>query len=142
MVGLLTIPEIRRSAGRAYSTWRLVTRVTSERYGLIRMSVTESSTGTVIRALDTVCSAFVPLTMLPGYGDESSMQRMHAGNGDHRELDERCLALFAQALADVGIPAGPAERLAAHFGCATDAQRAYGASAEQVPDSLPLPRWE
>jgi len=83
-----------------------------------------------------------PKLYAAGYGDESSMQRLHAGNGDHRELDERCLALFGQALADVGVPAGPAARLAAHFRRATEAQRAYAASAENVPDSLVLPRWE
>ena len=76
-----------------------------------------------------------------GYGDESSMQRLHAGNGEHRELDERCLALFEQALADVGLRADPAARLAAHFRRATEAQRAYGVSAEQVPDGLALPDW-
>jgi hemoglobin len=82
-----------------------------------------------------------PRLYTAGYGNESSMQRMHAGNGEHRELDERCLALFEQALKDVGLPAGPAARLAAHFRRATEAQRAYEASAEQVPDALVLPEW-
>jgi hemoglobin len=77
-----------------------------------------------------------------GYGNESSMQRMHAGNGEHRELDERCLALFERALGDVGLPAGPAARLAAHFRRATEAQRAYAASVDQVPEDLALPDWE
>jgi hemoglobin len=82
-----------------------------------------------------------PKLYTAGYGDESSMQRMHAGNGEHRELDERCLALFEQALADVGLPAGPAALLAAHFRRATEAQRAYAKSAEHVPDDLALPHW-
>jgi hemoglobin len=83
-----------------------------------------------------------PRLYTAGYGDESSMQRMHAGNGEHRELDERCLALFEQALADLGVPAGAAERLAAHFRRATEAQCAYAASADDVPDSLAIPHWE
>jgi hemoglobin len=82
-----------------------------------------------------------PKLYTAGYGHESSMQRLHAGNGEHRELDERCLALFEQALADVGLPAAPAARLAAHFRRATEAQRAYAESAEQVPDALALPVW-
>jgi hemoglobin len=82
-----------------------------------------------------------PKLYTAGYGDESSMQRLHAGNGEHRELDERCLALFDQALADVGIPAPAAARLAAHFRRATDAQRAYGSSPEDVPAGLALPEW-
>ena len=76
-----------------------------------------------------------------GYGDEVSMQRLHAGNGEHRDLDERCLALFEQALADAGIPAVPAARLAAHFRGAAEAQRAYASSVEDVPAGLTLPEW-
>ena len=77
-----------------------------------------------------------------GYGDESAMQRMHAGNGDHHELDERCLSLFERALADTGLPSGPAARLAAHFRQATVAQRGYAKSKADVPGALPLPSWE
>jgi hemoglobin len=77
-----------------------------------------------------------------GYGDESSMQRMHAGNGDHPELDAICLVLFEKALSDVGVPTEPAARLAGHFRRATEAQRAYAKSAQQVPEGLPLPGWE
>lgn len=76
-----------------------------------------------------------------GYGNESSMLRLHAGNGEHRELDERCLALFDQALTDVGLPAAPAARLAAHFRRATEAQRAYAGATANVPDALALPEW-
>jgi hemoglobin len=82
-----------------------------------------------------------PKLYTAGYGTESSMQRMHAGNGEHRQLDERCLALFEEALADVGLPAAPAARLAAHFRRATEAQRAYAESADQVPAALSLPDW-
>ena len=82
-----------------------------------------------------------PKLFSAGYGDESSMQRMHAGNGEHRDLDERCLALFEQALADACLPAGPAARLAAHFRRATEAQRAYAKSKAQVPAALTLPDW-
>jgi hemoglobin len=83
-----------------------------------------------------------PKLYTAGYGDETSMQRLHAGQGEHKELDEVCLALFDRALADVGLPAGPAARLAAHFRRATEAQRAYADGAERVPGALRLPKWE
>ena len=83
-----------------------------------------------------------PKLYTAGYGDETSMQRMHAGQGAHVELDEACLALFERALADVGMPAAPAARLAAHFRRATEAQRAYAGGADRVPGSLSFPRWE
>jgi hemoglobin len=59
-------------------------------------------------------------------GDESHVQRLHAGNGVHVGLDEACLRLFDQALADCGIPPEPAARLCAYFGAAAEAMRAYG----------------
>ena len=79
-----------------------------------------------------------PALYTGGYGDESYVQRIHAGNGEHVDLDEVCLRLFDRALADCGIPREPAARLSAYFRAATEAMRAYGASADLVPDRLPL----
>jgi hemoglobin len=73
-----------------------------------------------------------------GYGDESSMQRLHAGNGDHPDLYEACLALFDRALADVAIPPAAAEEISAYFRAATAAMGAYHESVDQVPDALPV----
>lgn len=52
-----------------------------------------------------------PALYSAGYGDESYVQRIHACNGVHIELDEACLAEFEKALADVGIT-GEAARAA------------------------------
>jgi len=79
-----------------------------------------------------------PALYTGGYGDESYVQRIHAGNGEHVALDEVCLRLFDRALADCGIPPAPAARLSAYFRAATEAMRTYGASAALVPDALPL----
>jgi hemoglobin len=79
-----------------------------------------------------------PALYTGGYGDESQMQRIHAGNGLHVELDEACLRLFDQALADCGIPTEAAARLSAYFRAAAEAMRSYGASADLVADGLPL----
>jgi hemoglobin len=79
-----------------------------------------------------------PALYTGGYGDESHVQRIHAGNGVHIDLDEVCLRLFDQALADCGIPAEPAARLSAYFRAAAEAMRCYGASVDLVTDGLPL----
>ena len=37
------------------------------------------------------------------YGDESSVVRIHSGNGPHDEMDRRAIACFDQGLADIGL---------------------------------------
>ena len=37
------------------------------------------------------------------YGDETSVVRIHSGNGAHEEMDRRAIACFDQALADTGL---------------------------------------
>ncbi|MBO0842799.1 MAG: oxidoreductase [Nocardioides sp.] len=71
-----------------------------------------------------------------GYGDETYVQRLHARHGVHEELDEACLRLFDQAIADVGIPEPGASGLSAYFRDATVAMRVY--SDGGVPDGLPF----
>ena len=66
------------------------------------------------------------------------MQRMHAGNGVHDELDEACLRLFDQALADLGMTSQAGQWLARYFRDATVAMRAYGDGEHLVPDALPF----
>ncbi|WP_411284194.1 hypothetical protein [Lapillicoccus sp.] len=44
-----------------------------------------------------------PTTSSDSYGDETSVVRMHSGNGPHEEMDRRAIACFDQALADVGL---------------------------------------
>ncbi len=73
-----------------------------------------------------------------GYGDETSVQRLHAYNGVHVELDEACLTMFDQALSDVGIPDAAALRVAAYFRRATEDQRKWSRSDALVPDGLPF----
>jgi len=75
-----------------------------------------------------------------GYGDESHVQRLHAGNGPHEELDDVCLRLFDRALADVGVAAEAAAGVSAYFRDAAVAMRAYDADVRLVPDGLPLRR--
>ena len=44
-----------------------------------------------------------PTTYSDRYGDETSVVRIHSGNGPHEEMDQRAIACFDQALEDVGL---------------------------------------
>ena len=76
-------------------------------------------------------------------GDESTVVRMHSGNGEHFEMDERAQVCFAQALDDAGLPDDPRLRstLTAYFRWATRAMSAHPKSASDVPAGLALARW-
>ena len=44
-----------------------------------------------------------PTTYSDQYGDETSVVRIHSGNGPHEEMDHRAIACFDQALEDAGL---------------------------------------
>lgn len=76
------------------------------------------------------------------YGDETSVVRVHSGNGPHPEMDERAIACFDQALADVGLTEEVRLVLHDYFAWATTATMSrYHKSADDVPDGLSIPRW-
>jgi hemoglobin len=77
------------------------------------------------------------------YGDETSVVRMHSGNGPHEEMDRRAIACFDQALADVGLPDDRVRQvLHDYFSWATlTAMTQYHRSQDDVPDRLPIPHW-
>lgn len=74
---------------------------------------------------------------------ESDVLRMHAGNGEHREMDERAQTCFVQALDDAHIPDDPRLRatLRAYFWWAIGRMAAHPESAEQVPDGQEMAYW-
>ncbi|MCW2857014.1 MAG: oxidoreductase [Marmoricola sp.] len=77
-------------------------------------------------------------------GQETEVLRMHSGEGEHQEMDDRAIACFVGALADVGLSGDErlASALTAYFAWATAAMSAYPESADDVPDGLRLPRWD
>ncbi len=78
------------------------------------------------------------------YGDETSVVRIHSGNGPHEEMDRRAIACFDQAMEDAGLDAdGPLRQvLHDYFAWATTTAMArYHESADDVPDGLSIPRW-
>ena len=44
-----------------------------------------------------------PTTYSDSYGDETTVVKMHSGNGEHDEMNRRAIACFDLALADVGL---------------------------------------
>jgi hemoglobin len=76
-------------------------------------------------------------------GDQSSVVRLHSGNGEHVEMDQRAQTCFAQALDDAGLPDDPRLRstLKAYFLWATEAMSAHPGSADDVPAGQALARW-
>ena len=85
-----------------------------------------------------------PRAYSESYGDETSVVRMHSGNGEHEEMDRRAIACFDQALADVGLAENSALQQALHdyFTWATTTTMSrYRHSADDVPNGLSIPRW-
>jgi hemoglobin len=85
-----------------------------------------------------------PARYSEAFGDETSVVRMHSGNGPHEEMDRRAVACFDQALADAGLDADDRLRQVLHdyFAWATRTTMArYHRSAADVPDGLTLPHW-
>ena len=75
-------------------------------------------------------------------GDETSVVRMHSGNGPHDEMDDRAIACFDLALADVGLDRDERLRQVLHdyFSWATTTTMArYHDSADDVPEGLHSP---
>lgn len=78
------------------------------------------------------------------YGNETSVVRMHSGNGPHDEMDQRAIACFDRALEDVGLARDERLRAALHDYFAwttTQTMSRYQRSAEDVPEGLHLPTW-
>jgi hemoglobin len=85
-----------------------------------------------------------PASYTGAYGDESSVVRIHSGNGEHDDMDHRAIACFDQALEDAGLASDEELRGTLHdyFAWATTTtMAAYPGSPDDVPDGLPIARW-
>jgi hemoglobin len=85
-----------------------------------------------------------PPTYSSLYGDETSVVRLHSGNGQHEEMDRRAIACFDLALEDAGLGTDDTLRQTLHdyFAWATrTAMAAYPDSPDDVPAGLRIPRW-
>jgi hemoglobin len=85
-----------------------------------------------------------PTTYSGLYGNETSVVRIHSGNGPHEEMDQRAIACFDQALADVSLDGNERLRRVLHdyFAWATTTTMSrYHHSADDVPNGLRIPSW-
>jgi hemoglobin len=85
-----------------------------------------------------------PAAYSTAFGDETSVVRLHSGNGRHEDMDRRAIACFDRALEDVGLAQDDATRRALHdyFAWATTTTMAgYPDSPDDVPDDLSIRRW-
>jgi hemoglobin len=85
-----------------------------------------------------------PATYSERYGDETSVVRLHSGNGPHEEMDQRAISCFDKALDDVGLAREERLRQVLHdyFAWATTTTMSrYHRSEEDVPVGLSIPKW-
>ncbi len=84
-----------------------------------------------------------PSTYSTSYGDETTVVKIHSGNGEHEEMNNRAIACFDEALVDAGLADVPVRQvLRDYFSWATTTTMArYDQSADDVPEGLTIPRW-
>src|SRR5215469_14749884 len=90
-----------------------------------------------------------PSVYSDSYGDETTVVKIHSGNGEHNEMDRRAIACFDQALADVGLADDGALRHDYFAWATTTTMSRYhqsaddvpNQSADDVPNGLSIPHW-
>jgi len=84
-----------------------------------------------------------PTTYTDQVGTHREVMRMHAGNGEHQDMDDRAERCFALALDDAGLPHDERLRstLKDYFRWAITGMAAYPNSPDDVPLSLDMPHW-
>jgi len=75
--------------------------------------------------------------------DETTVVRMHSGEGEHEDMDQRAVACFDQAMTDIGLGDEQPVRQVLHdyFAWAVRMMARYPDSPDDVPADLPLPHW-
>ena len=76
-------------------------------------------------------------------GNESSVVRMHSGNGPHEEMDHRAIECFDRALDDIGLANDVLRRVLHEYfaWAATTSVASYPDNPDDVPPDLRIPRW-
>ena len=83
-----------------------------------------------------------PTRFSSGLGDETTVVRMHSGNGPHEDMDRRAVACFDQALDDVGLTGEVRLVLHDYFAWSTHhSMNRYHHADDDVPDGLTIPLW-
>ena len=74
-------------------------------------------------------------------GDETSVVRMHVGNGRHDELNQRCIELFELALRDAELLPETRGPLLDYFSWVTLEMMGEPRSSADIPDGMALQHW-
>ena len=84
-----------------------------------------------------------PPTYTDRYGDESTVVRLHSGNGEHDDMNRRAVDCFDAALTDVSLTEDPLRSVLHNYfaWATTTTMYRYHRSADDVPADLPMPRW-
>jgi hemoglobin len=85
-----------------------------------------------------------PTAFTRSLGDESTVVRIHSGNGPHEDMDRRAIDCFDQALVDAGLNRDDRLRQVLHDYFAwttTTTMSRYHRSPDDVPDGLAMPHW-
>ena len=85
-----------------------------------------------------------PSTYTERYGNESYVVRIHSGNGEHTDMDNRAIRCFDEALTELGVDSDERLRRTLHdyFAWSTRATMSrYHGSPAEVPDDLRLRQW-
>lgn len=83
-----------------------------------------------------------PSTYTDTIADETHVLRLHAGNGEHVEMDRRAVACFDEAMSDMGITdARLRSALHDYFEWSTARMAQHPESPDTVPDGASLPKW-
>ena len=84
-----------------------------------------------------------PADYTASVGDHTQVVRMHSGNGEHQEMDDRAYDCFVAALDDADWPADERlrETVTAWFRAAITEMAAYPDTPDDVPGRLPMPHW-
>jgi hemoglobin len=85
-----------------------------------------------------------PTAFTRSLGDESTVVRIHSGNGPHEDMDRRAIDCFDQALVDAGLNRDDRLRQVLHDYVAwttTTTMSRYHRSPDDVPDGLAMPHW-
>jgi hemoglobin len=82
-----------------------------------------------------------PTDYTDSIGDESMVVRMHSGDGEHVEMDERAEECVLAAAHDVGLAPDICDELRAYWRWTTVHMNAYPDSDEFVPDGMPFATW-
>lgn len=84
-----------------------------------------------------------PPTYSEQYGSESTVVRMHSGNGLHEEMDRRAIECFDIAMDDIGMTDERLRRVIHDYfaWATTTTMAAYHQDVADVPDDLQIPKW-